>query len=1200
MSLSTYKSLARFVVATVLAVFVLTAVPPASAQNAQGTIVGHVQDPSGAVVVGARVTVKNLETGVENTFVTSASGDYVVPQLTPGHYSVQVEAPGFQQQVSPNLLLEVQQTLRQNFRLAMGNVTTSVKVSANSEMLHTDDSTIGQVLQGDLIENLPINGRDFTNLMLTDIGTNITPGGSGTDFGYHGLNTEYTEVSVDGAQAQSTSYNIDGVYDADFFFSVPINVPNELAIQEFKMMNGMYGAEYGQGAAQVNVAIKSGTNQLHGALYETFQNNVLQPDNQLVALQNQLTGSHTPLSTPYSQNQFGGTLGGPFDIPFVYKGKDRTFWFVSYDGGRYSSTNSPSSALVPSSAELGGDFSAWPFPIYDPETTVPNPAYNSSLPSGPTNSPVIRTPFPGNKIPGNRIDPVAQKIAAYFDTPNNPNCTDALNITTGCQNYSANTQSNKNQNVETVRFDQYFGQGDHVFLTGNLGTLSATNSSIAFGQGNTTYSQPKLFGGTWTHTFSTRTLNQATLGYSRDHYFTGPNTAYGPNLSAEVGLANSAPNPATFDLPNTCLFDYYCIGGGEPTTYVDNIYQGVDTVTLIRGRHTMNFGIDFRRLQLFELDNYLGTGSLNFNGQYTALDPGLAGQAYAQNGKVSPTAPYQGNSAADFLLGDPQNAVGPPPLGTDDYILWGNNWNLYFQDNFQVSDRLTLDLGLRWERPPNLHSKDNSGYAFNPDNGGQLVWANCSFVQPILAAGGNPNYLGCGARNTLVPIDEKDYAPRIGFAYRPFLTDKFVVRGGYGIFYGTYNRYYDGTQFDKDSLYNEAAAPYNPTTGEETQSTAVLHTLWSPPITADQSFSLPSYLFPYNQVNWPHNHSPYDEQWSLDTEYALTDTLMLDIGYVGDHGLRQPSQDIIGAGTPPTVANDPCNSLADISQATGGNANCLSDPNFQPIDTRTPYKNMPPYFYANFNGFSSSYNALQVQLIERTVHGLTYHVNYTYSKTMDLTSGINNIYGEPNLIQNPHDPYQMYGLAASDQTHRFVATYLYEVPEHLINVKGLNWLFSGWTASGVYQLASGFPFAVGAGEPADQMGEYYAGRILANSTYQNTPGFKRTLREYFDISKYSTPALGRYGNTNKSPERGPYFTNLDAAFGKTSHFGRSQSLITRAEFFNLGSTWHSNPGKVFPDSTVTDSTFGSLINPTYGNLSLWNPRILQLTAQYNF
>lgn len=966
------------------------------------------------------------------------------------------------------------------------------------------------------------------------------------------------------------------------------------------MMNGMYGAEYGQGAAQVNVAIKSGTNKLHGALYETFQNNVLQPDNQLVALQNKITGSNTPLSTPYSQNQFGGTLGGPFDIPFVYKGKDRTFWFVSYDGGRYSSTNSPSSTLVPSAAELSGDFSAWPFPIYDPATTVPNPAYNSSLPLGPANSPVIRTAFPGNKIPAGRLDPIGQKIAVYFDRPNNPNCTDAQNITTGCQNYSANTQSTKKQDVETVRFDQYFGQGDHVFLTGNLGTLAAANSSVSYGQGNTTYARPKLFGGTWSHTFNSKTLNQATLGYSRDHYFTGPNTAYGANLSAEVGLANAAPNPATFDLPNVCLFDYYCIGGGEPTTYVDNIYQGVDTVTLIRGRHTMNFGVDFRRLQLFELDNYLGTGALSFNGQYTASVPGFAGNALGSNGSVSSTAPYQGNSVADFVMGNPQNATGPPPLGTDDYILWGNNWNLYFQNNFQVSDRLTLDLGLRWERPPNLHSKDNSGYAFSPSNGGQLIWANCSFPQSILAAGGNPNYLGCGASNTLVPIDEKDFAPRIGFSFRPGLSGKLVLRGGYGIFYGTYNRYYDGTQFDKDSLYNEAAAPYNPTTGQETQSTAVLKTLWLPPITADQSFSLPSYQFPYNQVNWPENHSPYDEQWSLDSEYALTDTLMLDVGYVGDHGLRQPSQDIIGAGTPPTVANDPCNSLADASQATGGNASCLSDPNFQPIDTRTPYKNMPPYFYANINGFSSSYNALQVQLIERRVRGLTYQLNYTYSKTMDLTSGINNIYGEPNLIQNPHDPYQMYGLAASDQTNRFVATFLYQVPEHLVHIHDLDWLFSGWTASGVYQLPSGFPFAVYGGEPSDQMGEFYNGRILANSTYQNTSGFKRTLRDYFDTSKYSTPPLGRYGNTNKSPERGPYFTNLDAAFGKTTSFGRSRSLITRAEFFNVGSTWHANTGKVFPDSTVTDSNFGSLINPTYGNLSLWNPRILQLTAQFSF
>jgi hypothetical protein len=261
---------------------------------------------------------------------------------------------------------------------------------------------------------------------------------------------------------------------------------------------------------------------------------------------------------------------------------------------------------------------------------------------------------------------------------------------------------------------------------------------------------------------------------------------------------------------------------------------------------------------------------------------------------------------------------------------------------------------------------------------------------------------------------------------------------------------------------------------------------------------------------------------------------------------------------------------------------------------------MPPYLYGNNNGFQSTYNGLQVQLIQRNTHGLEYHLNYTYSKTMDLTSGINLINGEPSLIQDPHNPYQEYGLSASDQTHRVVATYAYEVPRNLFHVHGFNWLLTGWSTSGVYQLASGFPFSIPGGESADQMGEYYAGRIEANSTFETTSGFKKSLGEYFETSKYSTPPLGRYGNTNKSPERSPFYTNLDASFGKTTHITERQALLFRAEIFNMGSTWHSNTGLLFPDSTVTDGNFGSLINKTYGNVSLWNPHILQLTAQYSF
>lgn len=1200
------KAIGRIVLIAGLAILTLTVIPASRftlAQNAQGTILGHVTDPTGSAVVGAKVTVEDIDTNVAITTTTDAHGDYTVVALNPGNYSVTVIAPGFGRQVSTNLVLEVQQTLREDFSLKMGSVTNTVQVSAETQMLHTDDQTIGQVLHAEMIENLPINGRDFTNLMLTNAGTNITPGGSGTDWGYHGINTAYTEVSADGTQAQSTSYSIDGIFDADYFFSVPVNIPNELAIQEFKMMNGMYGAQYGQGVAQVNVDIKSGTNKLHGAAYESLEANWLQPDSPYQEAVNAATGSTTPVNPPFHQNQFGGTLGGPLIIPHIYNGRNRTFWFGSYDEGLFNQVRTPSSDWVPTSAELSGDFSAWPFPIYDPSTTVPNPNYIANPPTGyvgPNASPIIRTQFPGNKIPSGEIDPVAAKIAAYFDSPNISNCSESAHILTGCYNYSAVTKLTKKQGVGTGRIDQYFGQNDHVYLTANIGNLSQTSGSIRYGQGGNVYTRPKLFGASWTHTFGANFLNQATLGYSRDHYVNATDTAYGPNLSAQVGLANTNPNPVTFDLPLLGIFNYQGFGGGEPTTYLDNIYQGADTVTLIRGRHTFNFGIDFRRIQLFELDNYGGTGSLSFNGEFTALVPGYAGNALASNGNYSATAPYEGNALADFLLGDTSSAGGPPPIATDDYILWGNNWNLFFQDDFHATSRLTLNAGLRWERPANLHTAHSDGYAFSFANGGQFVWANCSFTEPILAAGGNPNFLQCGASNTLVPIDNKDFAPRAGFAYRPpNMGEKFVVRGGFGIFYGLYNRYYDGSQYDKDSLYNEAAATYPSPAGTETQSTAVVKNLWSAPLNADQLFVTPGWEFPFNQVNWPTNRNPYDEQWSLDTEYSLTPTLLLDVGYVGDHGLRQPSQDLLGAGTPPTVAGDSCNSLIDKSLATGS---CLTDPNFQPIDTRIPYPNMPPYLYGNDNGFQSTYNALQVQLIQRELRGLSYHVNYTYSKTMDLTSGINLIDGEPNLIQDPHNPYQEYGLAASDQTHRFVATYAYQVPNNLFHVHALNWLLTGWMTSGVYQVASGFPFAVYGGVSTDQMtgNNGWASRILANSTFKNSSGFSRSLGKWFDTSKYSTPALGRYGDTNKSPERTPFFTNLDASFGKTTHVWEDQSLQIRADVFNLGSTWHSNTGLLFPDSTVTDSNFGSLINASYGSVSLWNPRTIQLTAQYTF
>jgi len=1167
------------------------------AQSAQGTLLGHVVDPSGAVVANATVTITNVETGVVKTLTTGKSGDYFLPQLNPGNYTVVVASPGFQSETSASLLVEVNQSVRQDFKLTVGSASGTVTVSAEGQMLQTDNITTGQVISGKLIENLPLAGRDFTNLLQIGVGTTITPGGiQGTGYVAHGLNTGnsagsggFEEVSINGAHADSISYSIDGITDTDFFFSAPTNIPGELAIQEFKVENGQYGADSGQGSVQVNVALKSGTNKFHGAAYDFLQNDALNPDDQRVIALNKLDGTDLPAKLPFKQNQFGGTFGGPLGIPHVYDAKDRTFFFVSYDGGRRHSRTNLSSGVVPSAQELTGDFSDYPFPIYDPATT--GTAITAANPSGRTQFNYGGTP---NVIDPARLSSTAVALGKYFNAVNQTSCSILGAVDGTCKNYVSATNPTVATDKESFRIDQNFSK-DHFFFTGLFSREDDDNPSLWFGQSGKTLERSRLFGLTWQRTINNNLINSATLGYNRQHFFTGQTTAYGADLATEAGFANAVAIPGYYDIPSVNFSDFYhSIGGDSPYEQWDNVYQGVDTVTWVKGKHVLNLGIDFRRVNLKDRDSYGAEGTVNFNGEYTAADP-------TQAGALSAAA---GNPFADFLLGNVENAGGPPPLGSDLYWLWGNNYNLFAQDDYHVSDRLTVNIGLRWERPTSFHSIHNSGDAFDSDGLGSIKWASESFVAPILAAGGNPNYLGCCVSNQLVKLDKKDFAPRIGFSYRPEFTEKLVIRGGYGLFYDTYNRFYDGTQFDENSLYTQTAAPYTNGTGNESASPIQLANLWSTPLTAVQAFSLPAYEGPFGQVYWPGNHNPYNQQWSLGYQYAFKENLLLDMNYVGSHGVHEATQLLINVANLPKVAGDSCNSLLDASLAS---ASCLADPNFQPVDTRQIWSNLPPTLYANANLLSSSYNSLQVQLIQRPSHGFSYHLNYTYSKSMDESSGINNVSGENNLLQNPHNIGSNYGLAASDETHRVVATYDYQLPAgagHWLNVPHFNWLVGGWTTSGIYQIGSGFPFAVYGGVSDDQTtGNNWPGRYLANSTFQNSAGFHSSNAEWFDTSKYSTPALGTYGNSGKEPERTAYFSNFDASFGKVFKITDEHQLKYRLEIFNVGSTWHSSTSLLEPDSTVTDSTFGSLLTsstPAIGKANQYSPYRIQMGLQYNF
>src|SRR5215475_7788115 len=382
----------------------------ARAQNAQGTILGHVTDSTRAVIAGATVTLTNSATSITRTAKTSSVGDYVFVNVIPGEYDVIVESQGFKKAQALRVRLQVEATLRQDFQLQPGGVNEEIVVNAGTQMVQTDNVTSGQVITGKLIEDLPISGRDFTNLLRIQAGATEVQGSSTLYWAQHGLNRDFTSVSVNGSRTESVSFLVDGLSDNDQYFSTANNIPSSGAIQEFKVQNGLYSAEYGQGSAQVNVAIKNGTNQFHGSLYDYIQNDLFDATNPMNQWQHEVNGVPLPDKNPHKQNQYGFTLGGPIFAPKLYDGRNKSFFFFSYEGGRRRES-ATSSALVPTMAERSGDFSDWRdasgnlIPIYDPATQVGD-------------SPATRQPFSGNRIPASRISAIAKNYMNLLPQPN--------------------------------------------------------------------------------------------------------------------------------------------------------------------------------------------------------------------------------------------------------------------------------------------------------------------------------------------------------------------------------------------------------------------------------------------------------------------------------------------------------------------------------------------------------------------------------------------------------------------------------------------------------------------------------------------------------------------------------------------------------------------------------------------------------------
>ncbi|MBV9180482.1 MAG: TonB-dependent receptor, partial [Acidobacteria bacterium] len=940
-------------------------------------------------------------------------------------------------------------------------------------------------------------------------------------------------------------------------------------------------------------------------------------------------GTPLPPKNALKQNQYGFTFGGPLLLPKIYNGHNRTFFFYSYEAGRQRTSN-VSNVLVPTAAERNGDFSDWRdnsgnlVPIYNPSSEVGG-------------NPATRTPFANNQIPASAISTIAKNYMSLLPQPNVPVADMAAcaqtngNGSGACTNYVASLNKPYDTDNNTFRLDENLSDRDRLYVTGILGEQKFDNPSAIPLTGEIKYQKNHLLGVNWQHTITPSMFNEARVGYNWMDWRNGSDAANGKNYGQLFGFANVPGNPRMWGVPNIVYNGFQAIGDtNSGWTQKENNYQFVDNLKWVHAKHTLTVGTDVRRYMLSMIAAFGSTGVVNFDGSYTGLNPNLShNSSYATAGA--------GSSIADFLLGNPINISGPAPGGSDLFDVRATNWNFFAQDDFRVTPRLTLNLGLRYEIPPAYHDIYNSGAQLDMANGGGFLWANKNVVNTVQQLGGYPFLARCCVDNKLVPPDHKDLAPRIGIAWRPFSTDRFVIRAGYGIFYDLENQWYSLTTYDNISTIIGQGVNYPTSTGATPAAPNPLGTLWLPSPN-DYSFfgagasPFPSYV-PFVQINWPRNRSPYNQQWTLDTQYALKQNLLLDIGYIGSHSVRQPGYWYYNAATMPAV-DDPCDRYRTAGEAAG-DPTCAGDPNFIPALARNHFANISSHAYAVANLFSANYNALQVRLNQRLSHGLLYQLNYTWSRTFDNVSAINNIPTSSLTLQNNNCFSCDYGPAAFDQPSRFVASGTYEIPigrGHALSLGPANWILGGWNFSGIYTVASGMPETLfagfgGIGEDGvradlrrpNQVGNPNAPVFGAlNPTAYPVAKFRSEIFHWFNPAAFAAAAGNQYGNVGRDSIRQPYFMRGDITLEKAFPLTERQQFEFGLQIFNVFSLWHSNinggpNGGGGIQGNLQAGNFGSLVpidsdasgNPLPESLQsgfrrLWNPRTIQFLAKYSF
>jgi hypothetical protein len=1110
---------------------------PARAIGPTGKIVGSVLDPSGAPIAGAKVTVINEGTAESRTAITDDSGNFTFPILSVGNYTVKVETAGFEGYQQKGIVLQVDQNITVNAHLKVGSNTEVVSVTGDTgQAIDLVDATLSQVIDEQRVVDLPLNGRDTLQLQY------IMPGVSYDNDGVAHGQGQHEGVVVNGNRPASNYYLLDGVDMTDSYLSTAPVFPAPDALQEFDIQTSNFTAQYGRSSGGlINAASKAGTNSFHGGLFEFLRNTVLDSHNRF-----DVPGQAKPA---LKLNQYGGYFGGPIR-------KNKTFFFGYYQGTKQRKDETITINNVLTAAEnpnLTTDGSSL-FPAGS--ITDPNP----SAPGGP---------IVNGLIPAGRIDPTAQAMikALLNFTPNNG---------TGGFTYhspAADNEDSLNENQFLIRVDHNFGTKDLVFTR----YFFNQDLSTGIGAGNINLPHNKYFRNQnvvidWNHTFTSRLINTAVMGFTRIAHHRG--------TQSSTGWQTFGSMPGTEAVGINSEF-YLQVSNGPSNsgdgTFIQNrqTWQYTDFLSYVRGKHAISVGGDFRKEAVNRIEDYFTDPDFSFNGQYS------------------------GNPLADLVLGLPNYFNLQTEVRSD---LRHAALDAYVQDNYKMNRRLTIDAGFRWE--PFLPPVDNLNdqICFDPTFKTQSAFyptapPGFTFPGPPLSmksqGKGDP-----GCPRAMVPNRWKNVAPRLGINLDPFANGKTSVRAAYGIFWDqarliAWNRYSTAQPFDENLQINgQATGQYLPSlTGNSVfdHSGGVVNPFpfVIPRTPAQRQAFSPQYggYWPTSAegtVLPPNFNEGYAGQWNLTIEQEIARNWVLSASYIGNHGTHLFMS--IDYNYAPLSSYDHTVSLAQNlnnlpnRRRFAFDGNCGTNPNTGLSNPCLGQTQME----ANLGW--SNYHAFDITINHRMAHGFSLMSSYVFGKYLDIIS-----FGAEGGL-GPRDPANFrlnYGPSDSDVRNRFTSSYIYQLPKMKSAHGILGGVINDWQNQGVVIAQTGRPFTVGANADtaATGIGGEYADRVPGVSL---SPAH-RGVDSYFNTAAFTEPADGTFGTSSRGILFGPSLVNVDFSLFKEFPVKEKGKFQFRSEFFNL----FNHPNFNSMDTGLSSGTFGHLTGANDG-------RIAQFALKYLF